>query len=64
MANENIATMVSAVVILLGSLLIGSGLYARRRGRLKYRQGAQVLAGFAVLVGASMVIVGGLLLLV
>jgi hypothetical protein len=50
------------VVTILGSLLIGSGLYARRGGRLRYRQGAQVLAGFAVLVGAFMVIAGGLLL--
>ena len=62
MAYENIATMVSALAILLGALLIGSGLYSRRGGRLRYRQGAQILAGFAVLVGAVMVLVGGLLL--
>lgn len=62
MAYENIATVVGAVAIFLGALLIGSGLYARRGGRLRYRQGAQVLAGFAILVGAFMVIAGGLLL--
>ena len=62
MAYENVAAMVSAVVILLGPLLIGGGLYARRGGRLRYRQGAQILAGFGVLAGASMVITGALLL--
>ena len=62
MAYENIATMVSALAILLGALLIGSGLYARRGGRLRYRQGAEILAGFAVLIGALMVFAGGLLL--
>lgn len=63
MAYENIATMISALAILLGALLIGSGLYARRRGRLRYRQGAEILAGFAVLAGVFMVFTGGLLLL-
>jgi hypothetical protein len=43
--------------------MIVVGLYSRRRGRLRYRQGAQVLAGFATIVGAGVVLLGLMALL-
>jgi hypothetical protein len=53
----------SFVGLFLGILMIVIGLYSQRRGRLRYRQGAQVLAGFATIVGASVVVLGLLALL-
>ena len=63
MQYEHIATVASAVLIFLGAVLTGTGLHARRRGRLRYRQGAQVLAGLVVALGVGMVLVGGMLLI-
>ena len=53
----------SFVGLFLGILMIVVGLYSQRRGRLRYRQGAQVLAGFATIVGAGVVLLGVLALL-
>lgn len=39
----------------LGILMVIGGLYARRGGRLRHRQGAAVLAGFSALLGAAFV---------
>lgn len=39
--------------LFLGILMLSGGLYARRRGRLRHRQGAAVLAGFAAFLGAA-----------
>ena len=53
------ATFVTFGALLLGLLLIAAGSYARRGGRLRHRQGAEVLAGcvlamgLAVLIGAA-----------
>lgn len=44
--------------VLLGALLIVAGLYVQRRGRLRTRQGAAVLASFAALIGIVVVGVG------
>ena len=46
-----------AAVGILGVLLIVSGLYVQRRGKLSTRQGAAVLASFAAVIGV--VVVGG-----
>ena len=48
----------SFVGLFLGILLIVMGLYSQRRGRLRYRQGAQVLAGFATVLGAGVIVLG------
>lgn len=53
----------SFVGLFLGILLIIVGLYSRRGGRLRHRQGAEVLAGFAAVVGIAVVAVGLLALL-
>jgi len=41
--------------LFLGILMVIGGLYARRGGRLRYRQGAAVLAGFSAFLGAAFV---------
>jgi uncharacterized membrane protein YgdD (TMEM256/DUF423 family) len=38
-------------ILFVGILMFSGGLYARRRGRLRHRAGAAVLAGVAALVG-------------
>jgi hypothetical protein len=53
----------SFVGLFAGILMIVAGLYSRRHGRLRYRQGAQVLAGSATIVGAAVVGLGLLALL-
>ena len=55
--------MAGLVGLFVGILLLTIGLYSRRGGRLRYRQGAQVLAGFAALLGLAVVAVGLLALL-
>lgn len=42
---------VSFLALFLGILMLTGGLYARRGGRLRNREGAAVLAGFVVVVG-------------
>ena len=46
--------------VLLGALVIVAGLYVQRRGRLRTRQGAAVLASFAALIGIVVVGVGAI----
>jgi hypothetical protein len=41
---------------ILGLLVILAGLYVQRRGKLRTRQGAAVLATFAVVVGTVIVL--------
>lgn len=41
----------SLLALLLGVLLFGGGMYARRGGQLHTRQGAAVLAGLAAVIG-------------
>ena len=41
--------------LFLGILMVIGGLYARRGGRLRHRQGAAVLAGFSAFLGAAFV---------
>ena len=41
-------------VLLLGTILFAGGMYARRGGHLRNRQGAAVLAGFAAVIGVLM----------
>ena len=40
--------------LLLGTILFAGGMYARRGGHLRNRQGAAVLAGFAAVIGVLM----------
>ena len=44
----------AAYALLLGAILFAGGMYARRGGHLRNRQGAAVLAGFAAVVGVLM----------
>ena len=41
----------SLVALFLGVLLFAGGMYARRGGQLRTRQGAAVLAGMAAVIG-------------
>ena len=52
------AALASIGALLLGLVLVAGGLRARRGGRLRYRQGADVLAGFAVVLGLAVMIAG------
>ena len=49
--------------LIIGVLFIFGGLHARRHGRLRTRQGAEVLAGFAAVVGLAAMAAGALSLL-
>ena len=44
----------AAYALLLGLIMFAGGMYARRGGHLRNRQGAAVLAGFAAVVGMLM----------
>lgn len=48
----------SFIAMLLGVLLVAGGLYARRGGKLRQREGAALLAGFAALIGVAVLGVG------
>lgn len=48
--------------VLLGALLVVAGLYVQRRGRLRTRHGAAVLANFAGLIGIVVMGVGVIVL--
>ena len=50
--------IISFIALLSGALLVTGALFARRGGRFRHRQGAEVLAGFAALTGALMLAVG------
>jgi archaellin len=41
---------------ILGSLLIVAGLYVQRRGKLRTRQGAAILASFVAVLGIVVVV--------
>ena len=63
MAYVDFASIGSLVGLVDGILLIILGLYSRRGGRLRHRQGAEVLAGFSAVVGAAVLGLGLLALL-
>jgi hypothetical protein len=48
----------SFIALLIGAVLVIGGLYARRHGKLRNRQGAALLAGFAALIGVVVLGVG------
>jgi len=48
----------SFVALLLGVLMFAGGMYARRGGKLRSRQGAAILAGFVAVVGVAVFGVG------
>jgi hypothetical protein len=52
-AYVDFASIGSLVGLFVGILLIILGLYSRRGGRLRHRQGAEVLAGFSAVVGVA-----------
>ena len=56
-------SLISFVGLFVGILLIMVGLISRRGGRLRHRQGAQVLAGFATVVGLAALCLGIMALL-
>ena len=51
MEYVDILSLVSFLALFVGILMFSGGLYARRRGRLRHRAGAAVLAGVSALVG-------------
>ena len=51
MEYVDILSLVSFLALFVGILMFSGGLYARRRGRLRHRAGAAVLAGVAALMG-------------
>ena len=63
MAYVDFVSIGSFLGLFVGLLLIIVGLYSRRGGRLRHRQGAEVLAGFAAVVGAAVLGLGVLALL-
>ena len=63
MAYVDFVSLGSFLGLFVGLLLIIVGLYSRRGGRLRHRQGAEVLAGFAALVGVAAMGLGVLTLL-
>lgn len=63
MAYVDLGSIGSFVGLFVGILLIILGLYSRRGGRLRHRQGAEVLAGFSAVVGAAVLGLGLLALL-
>jgi len=48
----------SFIALLLGVLLFAGGMYARRGGHLRTRQGAAVLAGMASVIGVLVLGIG------
>ena len=44
--------------LLLGVLMFAGGMYARRGGKLRNRQGAAILAGLAAVIGIMVFAVG------
>ena len=63
MAYVDFVSIGSFIGLFVGALLIIVGLYSRRGGRLRHRQGAEVLAGFAAIVGVAVLGLGLLALL-
>ena len=63
MGYVDLVSIGSFVGLFAGILLVVIGLYSRRGGRLRYRQGAQVLAGFATIVGMAVLGLGLLAML-
>ena len=47
--------------LLLGAMIVALGLYARRGGHLRHRQGAEVLVGFVVVTGVTVMLAGAAL---
>ena len=63
MGYVDLVSIGSFVGLFAGILMIVVGLYSRRGGRLRYRQGAEVLAGVATVIGAAVTGLGLLVLL-
>lgn len=51
MAEVDLYGVGGIVALILGALLFAGGMYARRGGHLRTRQGAAVLAGMASVIG-------------
>ena len=58
MANVDFVGLGSSMALLLGVLMFAGGMYARRGGKLRSRQGAAILAGFAAAIGVLVFGVG------
>ena len=52
MGNVDPYSLGSSMALLLGLVLVILGIYARRNGKLRYREGAALLASSASLIGA------------
>ena len=63
MGVVNIDLLASTAAILIGLMLIAGAVYAQRGGRLRYRQGAKVLLGVGVMIGAIVLLTGAFLLI-
>ena len=63
MEYVDVAGIASFLGLFLGILMLIGGLYARRGGRLRHRQGAAVLAGLSAILGAAFLAVGFIALL-
>ena len=48
----------SFIALFIGAVLVGGGLYARRHGKLRNREGAALLAGLAALIGVVVLGIG------
>jgi hypothetical protein len=51
MVNVDPYSIGSFIALLIGFVLVIGGVYARRHGKLRNREGAALLASFAALVG-------------
>lgn len=49
---------IGLIALIAGLLIVFAGLYARRGDRLHTRQGAEVLAGFAAVMGMVSMVAG------
>lgn len=63
MEYVDLVSIGSFIALVLGVMMVIGGLYARRGGRLRTRQGAAVLAGFVALLGAAFLAVAFIALL-
>ena len=63
MGVVNIDLLASTAAILIGLMLIAGAVNAQRGGRLRYRQGAKVLLGVGVMIGATVLLTGAFLLI-
>lgn len=58
MVNVDPYSVGSFIALFLGFVLVIGGLYGRRHGKLRNREGAALLAGFAALLGVLVLGIG------